>query len=160
LVNLATEQPQRTIRFVLFNAEEEGLVGSQAYARLQKSIGASIVAVFQMDMIGFNKEPPRSWEIHAGFAPDAAVESRSAALARLMRSLSTKVSPSLMEPQIYLSSTSPDGDPASGRSDHGPFQAQGYAACCSSEDFFVGPGNDSPAPEENPNYHRSEDTFV
>ena len=29
--------PRRTIRFVLFNAEEEGLVGSRAYARLQRA---------------------------------------------------------------------------------------------------------------------------
>ena len=33
----ATSPPARTLRFVLFNAEEEGLVGSRAYARLQRA---------------------------------------------------------------------------------------------------------------------------
>jgi len=37
----------RTVRFVLFNAEEEGLAGSKVYARLQRSSGAPIVAVLQ-----------------------------------------------------------------------------------------------------------------
>src|SRR5947199_5019156 len=40
--------PRRTIRFVLFNAEEEGLVGSRAYARLQRARQASVACVFQM----------------------------------------------------------------------------------------------------------------
>ena len=80
LVALALRQKlQKTIRFVLFNAEEEGLVGSQAYARLQKSLGTPIVGVFQMDMIGYNRDPPRTWEVHAGFAGSASVESKSVA---------------------------------------------------------------------------------
>ena len=57
----------RTVRFVLFNAEEQGLIGSQAYARRAKSRGEVIAAVWQMDMIGYNKQPPRAWEVHAGF---------------------------------------------------------------------------------------------
>ena len=50
--------PARTVRFVLFNAEEQGLVGSQAYARRAKARGEAIAAVWQMDMIGYNKLPP------------------------------------------------------------------------------------------------------
>jgi leucyl aminopeptidase len=156
----ADKRFNRTIRFVMFNAEEEGLVGSKAYARLQRSLGASIVAVFQLDMIGYNKEPPRSWELHAGFRGSAAVEQRSKDLALLIRDMTSQVSPELELPQIYDSSNPQDGDPADGRSDHTPFQTHGYTACLATEDFFVGPGTDAPEAEGNPRYHQKEDTFV
>jgi hypothetical protein len=151
----AAGPPARTIRFVLFNAEEEGLIGSQVYARQQRALQAPIAAVFQMDMIGYHEHPPRTWEVHAGFAPSAAVQARSLALARVLGQVAPLVSPALEPPQIYGA-----GDPAAGRSDHAPFQAQGYAACVVSEDFFVGPGPDSPAPQANPNYHQAGDTVV
>ena len=38
-----------------------------------------------MDMVGYNKLPPRSWEIHAGYTPDAAIERSSLDLANLLR---------------------------------------------------------------------------
>jgi hypothetical protein len=151
--------PARTIRFVLFNAEEQGLVGSKAYARQQRLMNAPIVAVFQMDMIGYNKELPRTWEIHAGFSSSGDVEQRSRKLAELLGQLSSRVALRLDAPQIYTSA-SLEGDPAEGRSDHASFQAVGYAACVASEDFFVGPRSDSPAPEANPNYHMKEDAFI
>ena len=78
----AAGPPARTVRFVLFNAEEQGLIGSRAYARRSKSRAEVIAAVWQMDMIGFNQDAPRKWELHAGFAPSAEVESRSVALGR------------------------------------------------------------------------------
>jgi extracellular elastinolytic metalloproteinase len=156
----AAPAPTRTVRFVLFNAEEQGLIGSQAYARRTKSRGEAVAAVWQMDMIGYNKVLPRSWEAHAGFEPSPAVEARSRRLAELLRDTALRVSPELPEVQVYHSATAPDGDPASGRSDHAAFQAQGYPAIVVSEDFFVGPGPDAPAPQENPNYHRPGDTFV
>ena len=151
----AATPPERTIRFVLFNAEEEGLVGSRVYARQQRAQQAPIVAVYQMDMIGYHERPPRAWEVHAGYAQSSEVEARSLALTRILSQVVPLVAPALEPPQIYGAS-----DPAAGRSDHAPFQAQGYAACVVSEDFFVGPAPDSPAPQANPNYHRSGDTVV
>lgn len=156
----AAVQPARTVRFVLFNAEEQGLIGSQAYARRSKSRGEVIAAVWQMDMIGYNKQLPRAWEAHAGFESSAAVEARSRRLADLIQVVATQVSPALPQAQIYHSGTIPEGDQAAGRSDHASFHAQGYPAIVVSEDFFVGPGTDGPAPEENPNYHRPGDTLI
>jgi dipeptidyl aminopeptidase/acylaminoacyl peptidase len=156
----ATTTITRTVRFVLFNAEEQGLVGSKAYARLSKSRGEAIAAVWQMDMIGFNQVAPKTWEVHAGFAPSPLVEARSRRLAELVRDVAAQVSPSLPTAEVYHSQTVPEGDPAAGRSDHAAFQAQGYPAVVVSENFFVGPGNDAPAPQENPNYHRPGDMFV
>jgi hypothetical protein len=153
----AVESPRRTIRFVLFNAEEHGLVGSKAYAADEAALAAPIVAVYQMDMIGYNRQPPRTYEVHAGVGRLPVVEERSLALAKRIGSLAELVSPNLPAPQIYLSK---DPDPAEGRSDHASFQLVGYPACATSEDFFAGPGPNAPQSEANPNYHKMSDTFV
>jgi hypothetical protein len=151
--------PRREVRFVLFNAEEHGLVGSRAYAREQSLLAAPIVAVFQMDMIGYDVNPERTFELHAGFSPVLAVQERSIRLAELIADLIPQVSPGLPTPQIYPGPN--DGfDPAQGRSDHYSFQLEGYAACLASEDFFAGPGTTAPLPEPNPNYHLPTDDVV
>ena len=153
--------PKRRIRFLLFNAEEHGLVGSRAYARDQAALGAPIIAVFQMDMIGYNREPPRSFEVHAGFLPSAEVQRRSLLLAERLARAVEQLSLDLPPPQIYASdSAQQQQDPADGRSDHASFQLVGYAACVTSEDFFAGPAGDAARPEPNPSYHMSSDTFV
>jgi hypothetical protein len=153
---LAVIKPsKRTIRFVLFNAEEHGLVGSKAYARTQAALAAPIIGVYQMDMIGYNVAPPRSFEVHVGYVPSADVQARSLVLAERMKRLIPNVSSNLELPQIYIQS-----DPAAGRSDHASFHERGYAACVTSEDFFAGPEPGSPSAEANPNYHKDRDTFV
>ena len=148
------KKPKRSIRFVFFNAEEHGLVGSKAYARKQAMLGTPIVAVYQMDMIGYNQALPRSWEIHAGYRASSEVEGRSVLLAERIKRLQGQVSATLEIPQIYT-----DPDPAAGRSDHASFQERGYAACVVSEDFFAGPTPTSPDQEPNPNYHQKSDTL-
>lgn len=150
---------RREIRFVLFNAEEQGLIGSRAYARAQAAIGAKIAAVFQMDMVGFDVNPARLFELHYGFTPSTTVQTRSAKLATLISQMIPQVSATLPPPQLYPG-TNGSGDPAESRSDHYSFQAEGYAACLASEDFFVGPGPSAPAPEPNPNYHLPADNTV
>lgn len=150
--------PERTIKFLLFNAEEHGLVGSQAYARMQSAKNAPIIAVLQMDMIGYNVKEPRNWEIHAGYSPSKVVQQRSLELAEYIRDVSETVSKDLKLPQIYTSSNGLD--PAEGRSDHAPFHERGYTACAASEDFFIGPTPDAGPPEPNKNYHKEKDTYV
>jgi leucyl aminopeptidase len=149
--------PRRRVRFVLFNAEEHGLVGSRAYTVDQAAQRAPIVACFQMDMIGYDVRPGRTFELHAGFRPSTTVQERSIRLANLIKALVQQVSPDLPIPQLYPGNTP---DPAEARSDHYSFQAEGYAACLASEDFFAGPGVDSPQPEPNPNYHLPTDTVT
>lgn len=154
----ATDQPERGLRFVFFNAEEHGLVGSRAYARDVSAASTPIVAVYQLDMIGYNVAAPRSFEVHAGYTPSADVQGRSMTLGERIQRTTTEVSPALSTPQMYNSTGS--RDPAEGRSDHTPFHQMGYAACLISEDFFIGPRSDSPTPEPNPQYHKKTDTFV
>ncbi|WP_232660903.1 M28 family peptidase [Pseudonocardia sp. TRM90224] len=156
-LDTAIGTPRREIRFVLFNAEEQGLVGSRAYARDEAARAAAITAVLQMDMIGHDAAPGRAFELHAGFTPSAVVQKRSVALAELVATVVPRVS-TLPGPQIYPGNGAPD--PAEQRSDHFSFQLHGYAACLASEDFFAGPAPTSPAPDANPNYHLPTDTTV
>lgn len=157
-LDAAVARPRRTVRFVLFNAEEHGLVGSRAYARDQAVLGTPIVAVFQMDMIGFDVLPERTFELHAGFTPSPAVESRSLALAQMIVELVPQVSPSLPAPQLYPAGGEPD--PAERRSDHYSFQLHGHTACLASEDLFAGPGSGAPPAEMNPDYHLPTDAAI
>src|SRR5262249_22597564 len=147
--------------FVLFNAEEQGLVGSRAYARAQAAAAAPIAAVFQMDMIGNDSVAPPLFEVHAGYSPSADTEARSLELARRIGRLRPVVAPGLTEPELSSTKgTDPEErDGAEGRSDHASFQERGYAACCTSEDLFA---NAPPLPpaEENENYHKETDVEV
>ncbi|HEX8248189.1 MAG TPA: M28 family metallopeptidase, partial [Pyrinomonadaceae bacterium] len=160
----AVKKPKKTIRFVLFNAEEHGLVGSKAYARSQAASGAKIDAVFQMDMIGYRGNQPanaRRFEVHAGFESSGAVEKRSLDLAKILDKIYKTLSPNLAAQQVYPDFESGTGaDPAAGRSDHAPFQERGYAAIVVSEDFFAGPKFDSPGAQPNPNYHKPGDRQI
>jgi leucyl aminopeptidase len=150
--------PHRTVRFVLFNAEEHGLVGSRAYARDQALSGTPIVAVLQMDMIGYDVLPGRTFELHAGIGHLPDVETRSLELARMIAGLVTRVSPDLPAPQIYPVEGEPD--PAERRSDHYSFMLQGYPGCLASEDLFAGPGSGAPPEEMNPQYHLPTDATI
>jgi bacterial leucyl aminopeptidase len=158
----APAKPKRSIRFVLFNSEEHALAGSAAYARDQSALNVPIVAVYQMDMIGYNVKDPRSFEIHAGCAASADVERRSVTLAENMERLRQNLALNLEPAQIYPNRASGNSgeDPADGRSDHGSFHLRGYSACAISEDYFAGPQSGSPGAEPNPNYHSKQDTFV
>ena len=158
LAQLAGQRrPKRSLRLVLFNAEEVGLVGSEKYAADQKKIGAAIAGVYQMDMIGYNSAPPPTCEVHAGYSPNPVVEEASVQLATRLQRMAVIVSPGLREPQLYRSPE--DRDKAEGRSDHTSFHANGYAACVLSEDFFAGPSADAPQ-DSNPHYHRRTDTVA
>ena len=150
--------PRREFRFVLLNAEEQGLVGSRAYARDQAALGVDVVAVLQLDMIGYDVAPERAFELHAGFSPSPAVEQRSVALAGTVAAATGAVSPGLPAPQLYP--VAGEQDPGEERSDHYSFQLNGFPACLASEDFFLGPGPGDPAPDANPNYHSSADTTI
>ncbi len=54
VAKLAGHQFERTIRFVFFTGEEYGLLGSAAYAKQCQARHENIVAVYNMDMIGWD----------------------------------------------------------------------------------------------------------
>jgi Zn-dependent M28 family amino/carboxypeptidase len=45
---------QRTVRFVFFTGEEQGMLGSNAYANAAYASGDNIVGVLQFDMLGWD----------------------------------------------------------------------------------------------------------
>ncbi|MGW0948185.1 M20/M25/M40 family metallo-hydrolase [Streptomyces sp. NPDC002623] len=131
--------PTRNVRFVLFNAEEQGLVGSKFYARAAAAADDRIAAVFQMDMIaGRQQGSPPTVEIHAGSSVPGPVVAASDALGVLVADAVPAVDPAVTVQQL----TGPS-DPALGRSDHASFHERGWAAIAVSEDIFAldgGPG--------------------
>jgi Zn-dependent M28 family amino/carboxypeptidase len=149
---------KRSLRFLFFNVEEDYILGSLEYAAKQHAKSVNIVAVFQMDMIGFNGGNPKVFEIHAGFHRNPVTESRSLQFAQAVSDMADLVSPSLTEKQIYPRGN--DRDPAEGYSDHTPFHENGYEACMISEDYNTDPGDPCPDPQINKDYHQSTDKKI
>lgn len=147
------------LRFVLFNAEEDLIHGSQKYAKLQLDQQKKIGGVFQMDMIGHTGGSPQPYfQVHTGYPTKLGPEIKSIKLRNIIAEVTSQVS-GLEPPQFYPNSTG-GSDPAFDRSDHTSFHARGYAACMISEDAHKGPADDSPDPRPNPNYHRTTDLDI
>jgi hypothetical protein len=142
------------VRFLLFNAEEQGLVGSRDYAAKEAARRIPIAAVLQMDMIGYNATPRRTYELHAGCYSRPNAEERAIWLTQLVDHLARRVSRSLGPAQLYPEPGTLK-DPAESFSDHSSFLEHGYTACVASEDFHYGPEGE-PA-DANPHYHKQTD---
>ena len=111
-----------------------------------------------MDMMGYNREPPLTYEIHAGSDPGLAVQDKAFVLAERIGKLSEQVSPNLPVPQIYLNrGVVEDKDLLYQRSDHYSFNLVRYPACLTIEDFL--PEN-LPSSDRNPHYHTTSDTSI
>ncbi|MFF7870450.1 M28 family metallopeptidase [Streptomyces qaidamensis] len=127
--------PTRNVRFVLFNAEEQALVGSKFYARAAAAAGDRIAGVFQMDMIaGRQLGSTPTVEIHSGSSVPGPVVSASDALGgRVARAVP------VIDPEVTVQQVTGADDPAVGRSDHASFHERGWAAVAVSEDLFSTP---------------------
>ncbi|MBT2365825.1 M28 family peptidase [Streptomyces sp. ISL-10] len=143
--------PARSVRFVLFNAEEQGLVGSKAYARAAAAAGDDIAGVLQMDMIAGFQGGTRTMEIHAGSVVPGPVAGASDALADLVAQAGPAVAPDFTVQQLTGAA-----DPAVGRSDHASFHERGWAAVAVSENFF----DDTRPATGTRQYHRPGDTLL
>ena len=154
---------KHTVRFCFFNAEEVGLVGSKAYAASLKAMKAPIRGVMCMDMIGYNSDAQRLFEIHAGYT-DPVIRDRSLPLVPLVANAAAAYGV-LAPAQVYKGTSSSGGpnrnvyDGAINRSDHAAFHQQGYGAILMSEDFFANLAAE-PTADPNPNYHRGTDNKV
>ncbi|KAF0116632.1 MAG: hypothetical protein FD150_334 [Rhodobacteraceae bacterium] len=149
-----------TVRFCFFNAEESGLVGSKAYAASLKAAKAPVRAVICTDMIGYNSDANRIFELHAGYT-DPAIRDLSVPLANRVATAAADLG-RLAPAQIYKGTSTFGGpdrnvyDGAINRSDHAAFHQQGWGAVLASEDFFANLASE-PAADGNPNYHRAAD---
>jgi len=153
--------PHRSLRFLLFNAEEQGLVGSRIYAEQLKSSGqAQVAAVIQLDMIGWRSGSPTPalFEIHGtGQKDHALLHAPAGQLAAIVKSAAAEVSPSLAAQVHPLPDC--DFDPAAHRSDHESFLVQGWPACLVAEDLWAEVCA-SPAQTGNPAYHTAQDVAI
>ena len=125
-----------TIKFILFSAEEQGLVGSRVYAAAAAARGENIAAVINLDMLGWDSNNDGVFQIHARNV------NRSQQLGEFIHDLALQ----------YPLSLEPDFLPFTGtnRSDHASFWEWNYSAVLLIEDM-----NDF-----NPNYHSIYDRFM
>lgn len=130
-----------TLRFALWTGEEQGLLGSNAYAQRAANRNENIRGVLNLDMIAWNTAgSPRTIDLHANANLPATLD-----LAQLFADVITVYAIDLA-PQII-----PNGTTAS---DHASFWNYGYTAILGIEDY-VGSPNDF-----NPYYHTSNDTLA
>ena len=123
-----------TIKFIGFAGEEQGLLGSDAYAQKAQQRGDTIIGVYNFDMIAFDgNNNDNIIELHAGTGPS------SGALADIMIGVINDYSFPLVTQKITSGST--------GGSDHASFWAYGFPAILGIEDFQ----------DFNPAYHTTGD---
>lgn len=115
----------RTVRFVFFDGEEGGMIGSDYYAAQCKAAGDNIVAMLGPDMIGYNAGS-QILGLHtrkkgaSGYAADTAI-------AQMCIDVKTTYAITGIAPKIVA-----DGNT---KSDHGSFWKNGYPAIMVIEDF-------------------------
>jgi hypothetical protein len=125
---------KNTIRFVAFDEEERGLVGSKAYAKeLARTGEISKVTVFNIEMTGYDSDND------GAFHSIDCDENTSGTLTQ-------SVLAAINSEHIALSKT----DACTNRSDHAVFWDYDRPAIVISQNFFGGDGN--------PCYHRTCDT--
>jgi hypothetical protein len=117
---------ERTIRFVLFTGEEQGLLGSSVYAGEVSAAGDDIVAVVNLDMVGWDGIGEPVLRLHTrttanpGYAGDLAIANLFVDVVGTY-GLSAELVPVV----------DADGITAS---DHSSFWSEGYAAILAIED--------------------------
>ena len=133
----------RSIRFVLFTGEEQGLLGSSRYAAAAKAAGDNIVAVLNLDMIAWNGSASNTLQLHtrtsgAGYTNDLAIASvfTNAVIAY---GLTNHLAPVIKARGLTAS-------------DHYYFWYNGYAAILAIEEYGT--------TNFNPYYHSTNDTLA
>lgn len=132
----------RTLKLVWFNAEEQGVYGSQAY--IQAHPTENIIGVVNLDMFGFDYNQDRCFELHVGTLP------RSDAVGQCFKE--TISSNSLPLTYDYLTTD------ATSASDHASFWTANVGAVEVLENHFnqQQPGGCVGA-DANPYYHQTND---
>ena len=123
-----------TLRFVNFNAEEYGMIGSQDYTQQAYCAGEDIRGVLNIDMIAWN-------------TTDSAPEMDLHALPSIPGSFEMAVIFQEVVSAYGLQISPTTADPITTRSDHSSFWRLGYPAILITEDMD----------DFNPNYHSKDD---
>ncbi len=156
-------QTQRTVRFALFNVEEQGLDGSFEHARLAelRSSEQRIVGVINLEMIGYFSDEPGSQRspippIPGVFEPPTVGDSiviianqASSSFARELVMLLESGAPRLKTFTVDFVPGNGEAMPDTRRSDHAPFWIIGVPAVMVTDTSNF----------RNPHYHKASDTL-
>jgi Zn-dependent M28 family amino/carboxypeptidase len=126
-----------TVRFCHFTGEEQGLWGSYAYSDKVAKDGTNVVAMVEMDMVGYCAKPGNRLDIHDGANKNGSHE----IVVKFVRNILTY--------GITLNPVDTHNHAVDDRSDHAGFLDHGFKAVCVSEEFT----DDG----FNPNYHSTGD---
>ncbi len=118
---------ERTVRYVLFTGEEQGMLGSDAYAAAVAAAGENVVAVYNMDMIAWDSDSDPTLRLHTRSANPG--RSQDLVIAQTFSDVLTAYGLSSSLTPIIT----PDDEPYS---DHASFWDQGYPAVLAIEDDY------------------------
>ena len=121
----------RGLMFVFFDQEENGLVGSRAFASQLASDGRNVLGVYTLDQVGWDSDSDRRMEVELP-APGMLDGIRASIAAHGLG--------------VELIETATAG------SDHTAFREQGFQAAGLTEEYVSG--------DTTPHYHLSSDTFA
>ena len=133
----------RTIRYILFTGEEQGMLGSDAYARAAQTAGDDIVAVLNLDMAAWDGNGDGALHLYvrpvsdSGHAADRAI---ATVFTNVVRTYGLRPA---LAPEIVSE--------VSDWSDHYSFTSHGFPAICAIEEDVD---------DFNPYYHTSADTVA
>jgi hypothetical protein len=133
---------ERTIRFVLFTGEEQGKLGSANYAAAARNANENIVAVLNLDMIGWDSVGPSTFQLHTRATNNPAY-SNDLAIATAFTNAVYTYGLTNLTPVIKADTI--------GNSDHVSFWNRSFPALDATEDYTS---------DMNAYYHTSFDTVV
>ena len=136
--NIAALPLGYTVRFCHFTGEEQGLWGSYAYSDKLAKEGADVVAMIEMDMVGYCAKPGNRLDIHDGANKNGSHD------------LVVMFTRNVAAYGINLNVFDTHNHAVDDRSDHAGFLDHGWKAVLLSEEFTEGDGF-------NPNYHTTGD---
>ncbi|MCR4396602.1 MAG: Zn-dependent exopeptidase M28 [Candidatus Saccharicenans sp.] len=120
-----------TVRFILFSAEEQGLIGSLRYVQEKLSPAENILGVLNLDMVAYADYLPEDLDLIGNRSSGWLVDR----LAALVGTYGPVPGKKIIDASFVYS-------------DHAPFWDRGIAAVCAIEDASV----------PNPYYHKTTDT--
>jgi hypothetical protein len=128
-----------TLRFALWTGEEQGFLGSDAYAARAHSQGENILGVLNLDMIAYNSDEQPTVNLLANSSIPGSIE-----IGNLFQDV-VQVYGIDLDPLLYVDNS------LGNRSDNKSFWDEGYPAILAIEDYFS---------DFNPYYHSTSDTLA
>lgn len=134
----------RTVKIIWFTGEEQGLLGSAAFAADHNLSGYR--GVINLDMFGYDADDDRCFELHVGVLP--ASDKVGQCLAQALAAYNLNISAD------YLTSE------ATSASDHASFWSRGVGAVLLHENGFTAGSTCGGVRDRNPYYHTVNDTIA